>query len=324
MIRFLLPALSLTSCISAGLPEEAPPLRDMEEPLAWQSEPDDEPLRIRLPLGSFSGLKLKAAWFEEPDEIGQEPDALEITHVVENSPAAAAELREGDLLLTVKIGAGEPESLGWPGRWAGIETDSEPGTVLELTYDRAGVERRTEVVLVPRVQPPERSDVERFREEQRAGIVVRTATEVEARSADLGKGAGAVLIGMASNSPWRRAGLLFGDMIVAVEGQLVHHPQALLSAIRTAPADSLLDVEYQRPELGRQHVEIPLTSRNQDLYSISVPPLFSYSSRRGASETSLVYGLFWYDSTAAAWEFGFLWFFSFSGGDSDVLEEVDG
>ena len=322
MIRLLLPALCLPSCISTGLPEEAPPLRDMEEPLVWQSEPEDEAQRLQLPLGSFSGLALKSAWFEEPDEPGQQPDALEVTRIVENSPAAAAELREGDLLLTVQIGTGEPEQLGWPGQWSKIEAASEPDTVLELTYDRAGAERRTELVLVPRIQPAERSVAERFREEQRTGIVVRTATEVEARSAGLGAGAGAVLIGMSSDSPWRRAGLLFGDLIVAVEGQPIHHPQALLGAIRTAPADSLLAVEYRRPSRDTRSIKIPLTSREQNLYSLSVPPLFSYSSRRGTSETSVLYGLFWYESTAAAWEVGFLWFFSLSGGDSDVLEEV--
>ena len=64
------------------------------------------------------------------------------------------------------------------------------------------------------MRPPDREPAETFREEQHAGIVVRTATEVEARAAGLGAGGGAVLIGLAANSPWRQKGLRFGDVIL--------------------------------------------------------------------------------------------------------------
>ena len=58
----------LAGCSFASLPTEPPPLFDMEEPLPLQKEPDDEAVRVRLSAGSFSGIHVKSAWFEEPDE----------------------------------------------------------------------------------------------------------------------------------------------------------------------------------------------------------------------------------------------------------------
>ena len=316
-----LPGL-LAGCSFASLPSESPPLFDMEEPLPLQKEPDDEAARVRLPAGSFAGIYVKSAWFEEPDEPGQQPDALEVTSIVENSPAAAADLREGDLLVSVAVGGAAALKLAWPAQWRKIEAEATPGTVLHLELDRAGVERKADVRLVPRVKPAARQDSERFREEQRAGIVVRTATEVEARGAGLGSGGGAVLIGMAASSPWRRAGLRFGDLIVQVQDREVHHPQVLLGAIRTAPPGTRLRVSYLREGGKKATAEIPLTARDQDITSVYLPLLFSYESKRRATETSFLFGLLSYKSTAVAWEFGFLWFFSISGGDSDRLEEV--
>ena len=54
-----------------------------------------------------------------------------------------------------------------------------------------------------RVAPAERDEGARFREEERVGFIVRSATEVEARSAGLAPGAGVVLVGLAAGSPWR-------------------------------------------------------------------------------------------------------------------------
>jgi len=319
LVIVVLPALP--AC-STTLPRESPPLVDMEEPLAMGQEPDDEAARRALPLGSFAGLYLRSAWFEGPAEPGRKPDALEVERVVENSPGAAAGLQEGDLLLAVAVADGVETELRWPSQWRKIEAESKPGTVLHVRYDRAARESAVEIVLAARVAPAPRQDTERFREEQRAGIVVRTATAVEARSAGLGEGGGAVLVGMAANSPWRRAGLRFGDLIVAAGRDPVHHPQVLLSAIRTQPQGKPLAVTYWRDGVERK-TRIAVTERDQEITSVSLWPLFSYRSQRDTNTTSILLGLIRYQSTTAAWEFGFLWFFSIAGGDSDRLEEVD-
>ena len=313
--------LGLSACGLTPLPEEPPPLKDMEEPIALKKEPDDEARREKLALGSFTGIHVKSAWFEEPDEPGQKPEALAIEKIVENSPAAAADLREGDLLIAARVGDGGEQKLSWPSQWRKLETDHAAGTVLRLVFDRAGVEKTANLTLVARVRPPSRVAAESFREERHAGIVLRTATEVESRAAGLGPGGGAVLIGMAANSPWRAAGLQFGDLIVKVQEQPLDHPQLLLGAIRTAAPDFDLTIDYRRGTTLHT-VSIPLTSRESDITEVSLFGLFSYTDSRDTTELSILLGLVGFESTPAAWEFRLLWLFCIKGGDSDILQEL--
>ena len=48
--------LVAAACRGGPLPEEAPPLALMEEPLPLMSEPDDEAQRRSLPPGGFTGV----------------------------------------------------------------------------------------------------------------------------------------------------------------------------------------------------------------------------------------------------------------------------
>jgi hypothetical protein len=57
------------------------------------------------------------------------------------------------------------------------------------------------------------------------------------------------------------------------------------------------------------------------MHEVSIPFLYSYSNDRGHRETSLLLGLYLHESTKAAWKTRLLWFITFSGGDSDRLEE---
>ena len=120
----------------------------------------------------------------------------------------------------------------------------------------------------------------------------------------------------------RHVGARFGDVVVAVGGRSIEHPQVLLTAIRTAPADGKLDVTYHRQGQNLD-AKISLTEREQEITSLSLQPLFSYSFQRGRTKTSFLFWLFGYESTEVAWEFDFLWFFSVGGGDRDRLREVD-
>jgi len=324
MLRTL-PLLALLSLpfgacsLSPDLPEQSPALADMEEPLDLRTEPNDEPQRIALPAGTFSGIYLRDAR-ETLEQKLNEPESVVIERVVENSPAARAGLQAGDLLLEVEVAGGEARTIGTPSQWRQLELESAPGTKVAVFVDRAGREAETELTLVARLQPAERELTERYREEQRIGVVVRTATEVEARSAGLGPGAGAVIIGLSQRSPWRTAGLRFEDLIVALDGEPLAHPQQLLTTARDAQRD-VLDVTYVRDGESRT-VEAKLTYRAHAMNEVSLPLLFSYEADRGRSEWSLLLGLFHYRSTAAAWRFRLLWLIGFGGGDADELLEA--
>jgi C-terminal processing protease CtpA/Prc len=170
------------------------------------------------------------------------------------------------------------------------------------------------------VHPAERGEVRRVREEQRVGVVLRTATEVEARAAGLGPGGGAVVVGLAKRSPWRAAGIRFGDLILAVDGVEVSDPSVVLERIRGA--GDRMTVEFDR-DGEPMAIEAPLTRREQELRELFLPPLVDHESSRGKSDTSILLGLFRYESTMAAWRVRLLWFIWFGGGDADELLEVD-
>ncbi|HEX5053097.1 MAG TPA: hypothetical protein VFZ65_15085 [Planctomycetota bacterium] len=311
----------LASCsLSPDLPQQAPGLADMEEPLDLRAEPDDEAQRLQLPAGSFSGLYVDDARDTLAAKLDA-PSTLRVTQVVENSPAAAAGLQVDDVLLEATVGDAAPRALARPSEWRQIELDNPPGTKVVLFVDRGGREARSELQLVARQRAAARLPTERFREELRVGVVLRTATEVEARAADLGPGGGAVVIGLSRASPWRAAGLRFGDLLVAIDARAVAHPQDVLTVLRD-PEREHVELDYVRDGVAH-HTTALLSQRNVDVTEVTLPLLLSYTADRGSAEFSLLLGLVNYRSTAAAWRFRLLWFIAFGAGDSDRLLEVD-
>jgi membrane-associated protease RseP (regulator of RpoE activity) len=313
----LILAAGCGSMLPEKLPDKPPPLAGMEEPLALFVEPDDEPARQELPRGSFTDIVVGSGW-SSLDEEGDEP-GLPVKRIVENSPADAAGIAEGDILLAVIDAQGEETELRWPSQWRKLELETEPGAQLTIVHDRAGVEREVAITVIPRVRHPERQETERFREEDRVGVVLRTATEVEAREVGLGPGGGAVVVGLSRDSPWRAAGLVYEDLITAVDGKSVDHPQVVLDAIREG--EGSLKIAFVRD--GRDdELSAPLSRRVSEVTRFNIV-IVDYESDRGRSELSILFGLFLYESTPAAWEWRLLWIFRARGGDADRLEEVE-
>ncbi len=290
----------------------------MEEPLERMQPPDDEAARLALPRGSFTGLVAGDARASLDAMLG-EPAGVLVVSVVENSPADAAGIEAGDLVLEAR--AGETHVLCWPSEWRKLELETEPGTTLHLLLDRAGAEMECELTPVARVHPAERGTSERIREEERVGVVLRTATEVEARAARLGPGGGAVVVGLTRESPWREAGIVFGDLLRAIDGDEVPHPAMVVERIRSAPEDGALELEILRDGTPRT-LSARVSVREQELKELSIPLLFDYEKTRDQSSTSILLGLFSYVRTPAAWRLRFLWLLRFSGGDADRLENL--
>ena len=305
----------LGACASGELPSARPPLAQMQEPLELIDEPDDEAERAALPPGSFTGVSVGDAR-TSLDAMLAEPEGVLVTAVVENSPGAAAGVEPGDVLLEVSAPA--PVALHWPSEWRRVELEAQPGTRMHLVADRAGRELELELTTVARVRPAARARAERFREEARVGVVLRAATEVEARRAALGPGAGAVVVGLTLESPWRAHGVLYGDLVRAIDGVEVASPQVLLDAIRNAGDEAVLQLEIQRgAELLT--IDTPLARRAQELKQVTIPLLYSFTRDRDASTTSVLLGAVRWRRSPAAWDFRLLWLISFSGGDADRL-----
>jgi S1-C subfamily serine protease len=304
-----------------AMPEQLPPLADMEEPLDLFEEPVDEAIREGLSQGVFTGVYVKSA-SASLDEMTEEDPGIEVSSVIENSPGEAAGLEVGDLLFAAYLNEDpEPATLSWPSDWTALELEAAPGDDLRVVYERAAVEREALIRTVVRVRPRVRQAAERFREEQKVGIVMRTATEVEARAAGLGPGAGAVVVGLARSSPWKQAGLRFEDLIVGIDGRAVAHPQVVLEVIRERDPGDAVSLEVLRSG-ERVALEARIAQRTSRVSGFTIPLIFSHENEGARSETSLLFGLIGYKQTAAAWEFRLLWIIRFSGGDTDRLEEL--
>ena len=306
---------------------EPPPLADMEEPLDLFVEPDDEELREALPPGSFTGIHA-ADRARSLDAMLQGGEGVLVASVVENSPADVGGVLAGDVILEARADT-RTVAPSWPSEWRALELETPPGTRIDLVVDRAAKELELSLTTTPRARPAGREETERFREEEKIGIVVRTATEVEARAAGLGPGGGAVVVGLARGSPWRevragedaRAGLVYGDLIASIGGAEVSHPQVLIDAIRARDEGDEVEVGFHR-EGEMRTLALPVSARASHVREVSIPVLFNYTSDRGHSETSILLGLYKHERTRAAWRTRILWIIRFGAGDSDRLEEV--
>jgi hypothetical protein len=153
LLPLLLLLLAFAACASR-LPDQPPPLADMDEPLDLRSEPDDEAARGKLPLGMFSGLKVADARDSLAAKLGDEDPVLKVVEVVENSPAAAAGVQVDDLLLDAAVGDAGKRALTRPSEWRDVELQTAAGATVQVTLDRAGRAVRTSFVMQPRVTPP--------------------------------------------------------------------------------------------------------------------------------------------------------------------------
>ena len=307
--------------LGGPLPEEPPALADLEQPLDLAREPDDETARLRLPAGSFTGVVVADARASLED-LSDAPPGLLVRSVVENSPADAAEIFEGDLLLRASREGAPALNLRWQSEWRQLELEAAPGKPISIDLERAGITKTVVLVPTPRVRPGPRASSERLSETTRIGVVLRTATQVEASAAGLPPGGGAVVVGLARESPWRRAGLHFGDLLITVAGRQVAHPQVVLDAIRAADDASSLALALRR-DGALLTISAPVSRRNSAVREIAIPLLFHYEHRPERTETSLLLGLFGHASTKAAWEVRLLWILRFGGGDTERLHEID-
>jgi len=316
VIRYL-PLFLLSGCafLAPKINQEPPALHDMEEPLALHEEPDDEAARRELPSGSFTGVFVREST-QSLDQLGSAPEGVLVERVVENSPAQFAGIERGDLVVEAD---GKP--IRYLSEWRKLELETAPGAEIRIVLDRAGAERETKLTTERRAAPAARQDTERFREENRVGVVVRTATEVEARAAGLGPGGGAVIVGLARTSPWRAAGLVYGDLIVEANGREISHPNVLLEVIREAPENAKLKVAFTRGG-ERREVEAAVSRRAQEQQIAQVPLLYYYEKDRDRKRFWVFFGAYKRIVTPAARETTVLWLFKFRSGDSDRLEEV--
>jgi C-terminal processing protease CtpA/Prc len=324
MTRLMWLLFPLAVCSSFGchseLPTQADPLAEMDVSRERLPLPKDEDERLKLPLGVFTGVEIGDSRQTLEAQLDA-PEGVLVGRVVENSPAVAAGIAEGDILLKAGVNNTTPTPLHWPSDWYKLEQTTPPEAKIHVLFDRAGRSGETDIKPVQRLAPPRRLEAATFREEAKVGVVVRNASEVEARKAALARGEGCVVVGLASSSPWRKAGMVFGDVITDINGEPIANPQALLTAInRLNPGDDVRIGVFRDDR--KVTLDTSVSRRIKQTKEFDIPLLFSYENNGGIEKTSVLLGLYNHRRTAVASRVTLLWVIRYTVGDATRLEEV--
>jgi C-terminal processing protease CtpA/Prc len=314
--------LCLSGCgvFRSELPTQADPLQNMDLSRARLALPQDEAQRQELPLGVFTGVQVGDARVTLESQL-QAPEGVLVTGIIENSPAIVASIQEGDILLEAALNENEPMPLQWPSDWYRLEQTASSESSIHVLFDRAGRDGETTLWPVKRLAPPRRLTGDHIREESKVGIVVRDASEVEAHEAGLTRGEGCVVVGLSRTSPWRKAGVVFGDLIMEINDKSIKNPQALLAAIHA------LDMgEPVKIDIFRDHkilcLNTSVSQRDRETVEFNIPLIFTYENRRGIKKTSVLCGLYRLRKTAVASRTTLFWVINYTSGDSNRLEET--
>ena len=256
----ILGSLLFGSCVGVA----SDPMPDpFPETLAWARGPAAE-------SRAFLGLEgrendsgsLEALSFER---------GLRVTEVVPGSPAQAAGLRVGDVLLA----------------WEDIPVD-DPETLEALL---AAVDRSARPVLQVR----------------RADSVFAVSVQLEAKAPDVegdvpllwradptrslagwltGRG-GVVLVTSAADGPFPRAGLPIGSVVLRLDGEPVRSARALIRNLQAREAGSRVEVHYLAPEILGASDPIDAGSRVASSDDILSAEVELFAPRRRLIEASL-------------------------------------
>jgi S1-C subfamily serine protease len=304
----------------SDLPTQADPLQDMDLSRARLALPQDEAQRQDLPLGVFTGVEVGDARVTLESQL-EAPEGVLVTGIIENSPAIVAGVQEGDILLEAALDENTPMPLQWPSDWYRLEQTASIESSIHVVFDRAGRDGDTTLFPVKRLAPPGRLTGNHIREEAKVGLVVRNASEVEAHRAGLARGEGCVIVGLARSSPWRKAGVVFGDLIVDINGKPIKNPQALLATLHTLDKGDAVKIGVFRDD-KTLILNTSISQRDRETVGFNIPLIFSYENRRGIKKTSVLCGLYRLRKTAVASRTTLFWVINYTTGDSNRLEET--
>ncbi len=306
--------------LQSEVPTQADPLTEMDISRERLALPKDDDERLKLPPGVFTGIEVNDSRQTLEAQLDA-PEGVLVARVVENSPAVAAGIAEGDILLKASVNGTTPTPLHWPSDWYKLEQITPLDAKIHVLFDRAGRSGETDIEPVRRLAPPRRLEAATFREEAKVGVVVRNASEVEAHKVGLARGEGCVVVGLASSSPWRKAGLVFGDVIMDINGEPVPNPQALLTMINHLNPGDDVRIGVFRDD-HKVTLDTSVSRRKKQTTEFNIPLLFSYENNGGIQKTSVLLGLYGNRETAVASRVTLLWVIHYTVGDATRLEEV--
>ena len=254
-------------------------------------------------------------------------DGITVTRVVENSPAASAGIRAGDVLL-----AANDEPMGHPDALADLEDRTAVGAavVLRIERDQQLIERTLTAVPrlpAPQSEPPpvaEAPSSRTFIERRHLGVAVRDADP--SRLAELGESErfGVEITLIAARSPLRDLGVAAGDLALAIDGERIPSAQELIEYLEPPTAGPRFELSLVARDGSRRTVTVPGYRPEKKLLGLKLLPLVSIERGAEVSEYSFLLGAFSWTRLLTGSRVRLLWLVSWETGSNDELLEVEG
>jgi serine protease Do len=200
--------------------------------------------------GPRLGVLVEDLAFRELDLL-KLPYGVRVTRIVPGSPADAAGIRAGDILMDF-----DEQAVFSVARLQWLTRRSEPGKTVALNYYRDGERSETELAL--QISPPrsERAPQARrdwvWRSPDYLGASLQSLTPGLREALEVPDGVGALVSDVHESSPAERAGLRAGDVIVQMDRRVIRDIRDVERVLDYFESGEQLSVEIIRDKKPRQ------------------------------------------------------------------------
>lgn len=254
------------------------------------------------------------------EERNIEP-GVTVTRVVENSPAEAAGIKEGDVILQAN-----GTDITSPAQLLDLAETLPIGAAVKLKIDRDHEIKEVEMQTVARVEPPdadEDSERKTYIENRRLGVEFAALERERAEQLGIKPREGIEVLRLAEDGPLARKKLAPGAVISEIDGETIYSPEEFLAAVNAKELGEKMEIRYANLDGRWQEVDVRLPKQEREVRKINIPLLFGYERAPNKSSLTLPLYIFKRERIEDSAKYRVLWFFTFETGASDELLEVE-
>jgi predicted metalloprotease with PDZ domain len=258
-------------------------------------------------------------------------EGVTVTRVGENSPASAAGVKPGDVLLQAN-----GRAIAHPSELDELVEKLPVGGEVKLKLERddvvLDVAARTVALIAPLQTDESQSDSSEEKpvepttwiERRHVGFEFGPPSEERMRELGLNPREGVEVRRVASASPLRSAGIEPGALLLKVDGKSIRDPASLIDFLDALTTEEKLTWTVGGSGGATRDVAVPTYKPEQRLQRLSLWPVFRVERSREKSEYSFLLGLFHVERYEAGSRLSLLYFFDLKTGTWDELLEVEG